>query len=227
MPITSATVDVTITMRCYDPQALFDYGLEHYYGENPADRAEGVIPEWFGTRKNPDIGNLLRQCLDQGLAIDGCETEDSTAETLACDGDEDEDDDPEGLPVIITLNRKDAQPGEQATDFIGRFQTEDQASAYLSLSASIDPDRLDAGDYGIETLDPHVFVVGEPVTFTSTASDGPGPCSATVLRQLTDDEADPEGGPMYEIKLGSGKREHAFGFELTAEATELPDGWDD
>jgi hypothetical protein len=54
------------------------------------------------------------------------------------------------LPVYVGLAIPDAKPGERATEEIGRFATIAEAEDFLATSATIDPDRLEAGDYCID-----------------------------------------------------------------------------
>lgn len=53
-------------------------------------------------------------------------------------------------PVAVTLEIPGAKPGEIGQEVVARFDTIAEAEDYLATSAAIDPDRLEAGDYGID-----------------------------------------------------------------------------
>lgn len=53
-------------------------------------------------------------------------------------------------PVAVTLEVIGAKPGEIGQEVIARFYTLAEAEDFLGTSATIDPDRLEAGHYGID-----------------------------------------------------------------------------
>lgn len=129
-----------------------------------------------------------------------------------------------GYNIVIDRDIVDAKIGEKASDFVGRFATVDIASSFLSLSASIDPDDLKAGRYGICEMAVGEFCEDEPVLFTETGEETSQP--GIVIRERPEHE-NPEGtGILYEVTLDDGTEVHAFPNELAPVPTELPDGID-
>lgn len=214
--IVKTVITVTVLHETHGLDTEYVYGMDLAEIAEFIDTGAGIGDKTVVSNKVLDVGDVRQELL--ALGNDG-----TFFDLTEVDG---YDFGP--LPVVITLDRKDAKPGERASDFIGRFATEDIASSFLSLSATIDPDDLHEGRYGICTMAKGEFCDDEPVMveLTNAEAAGLGPIPGTIVRQLTAKEADPEGGPMYAVRYEDGAVGHAFGFEITPVATELPDGID-
>lgn len=75
------TIEVTVT----DPAELYDAAAQRYAEENPTDPDCGDL---LGTRAEPDINACLVMLADPGASWPGTEIEQSTAEYISDDDEE-------------------------------------------------------------------------------------------------------------------------------------------
>lgn len=69
----SAYIDVTISCKVWDAQALWEKACAYLKGEN-------LEPDTIGTRDNPDVGACLIMLLDRSEHLDGADIEESSTE---------------------------------------------------------------------------------------------------------------------------------------------------
>ena len=175
MPRTTYTVSLIVTVT--DEAALHAAAVAQAREDSP-NITDAELADMLGSEAEPDVHGCLRMLADPGVSWDGTEIEDSTVEAGFTDDrfddeggfnpDGPEDDDGGFTPGdienqwVIMLPNDAPEPG-RAELYVARFSSEARAADFLSTSATIDPDRLKAGDYSLTEIGRDVFVADEPV----------------------------------------------------------------